>query len=248
MQPKTVAVVGYKDSGKTLVVGALTKELTRRGYGVGTIKHTADNIILDTPGKDTSRHRDAGSQATAILKETEAALFLDRHLTLQQAAALLAPIDFLLIEGFKSLNTHPRIIVPRDNREAKELRNGLELAVVKTPGSKFDADVDIPVLTSTQSEELADIVEARSYPLLPGLNCKTCGYSDCKSMGAALLRGEADIKQCVGFSAGVMLRVNNQVVPLNQFTQTLMKNVILGFLKTLKGVEYAGKVEIGFEQ
>ncbi|MCK4583557.1 molybdopterin-guanine dinucleotide biosynthesis protein MobB, partial [Candidatus Bathyarchaeota archaeon] len=44
--PKTVAVVGFKDSGKTRAVETLVAELTRRGYRVGTLKHTAENIAL----------------------------------------------------------------------------------------------------------------------------------------------------------------------------------------------------------
>jgi len=35
---KAVSVVGYKKSGKTRVVTALVKELTSRGYKVGTLK------------------------------------------------------------------------------------------------------------------------------------------------------------------------------------------------------------------
>ena len=138
MPPRAVAVTGFKNSGKTRVVEALTKELTLRGYKVGTLKHTADDIPLDTPGKDTSRHRAAGSTATAILQENTTAVFLDQHLTLQQTAEKLGPLDYLIIEGFKTKDTQARIIVPRENMELDQLRNGLEIAVVKVPESNFN--------------------------------------------------------------------------------------------------------------
>ena len=81
MPPKTVSVTGFKNSGKTMVVEALVKELSTRGRRVGTLKHTADDIYLDTPGKDTSRHRDAGSIATGILQDNTTALFLEERLS-----------------------------------------------------------------------------------------------------------------------------------------------------------------------
>ena len=248
MPARAVAVTGYKNSGKTRVVETLTKELTKRGYKVGTIKHTADDINLDTPGKDTQRHREAGSKATAILQENTTAVFLDRHLTLQQAAEHLGPLDFLVIEGFKTLDTHARILVPRENSELDSLRNGLAIAVVKVPESKYYAETDLPVLTLDKVSELADIVEAKTYPLLPGLDCHSCGYDDCKAMGEALLAGEAEINQCVGYGSSFSLRVNDQEVAMNNFTRATMENVILGFLKTLKGGEEARKIELEFEK
>ncbi len=248
MPARAVAVTGYKNSGKTRVVEALTRELTERGYKVGSVKHTADNITLDTPGKDTARHRASGSVATAILQENTTAVFIDRHLTLQQAAEHLGPLDFLIIEGFKTLGTHARIIVPRENKELESLSNSLEIAVVKVPESTFNADANIPILELKQVTELADIVESKAYPLLPGLDCHSCGYDDCRSMGAALLAGESEITQCIGYGPSFKLRVNDQDVPMNNFTRKTMENVILGFLKTLKGGEESRKVELRFEQ
>ena len=247
MPTKTVAVIGFKNSGKTRVVEALTKELTGRGYSVGTLKHTADDIILDTPGKDTSRHRAAGSTATAILQENATAVFLDQHLTLQQTAEKLGPIDYLVIEGFKTKNTHARIIVPRENVELEQLQNGLEIAVVKVPESKFNMETELPVYTIDQASGLVDLVETRAFPLLPGLDCHSCGYPDCKTMGAALLSGESDISQCVGYGADFMLRVNDTDIPLGGFTRKALQNVVLGFIKSLKGGEDAKKIQLEFE-
>ena len=248
MPARAVAVTGFKNSGKTRVVEALTAELTKRGYKVGTIKHTADTVTLDSPGKDTERHRKAGSRATAILQDEAAAIFLDKHLALQEAAHKLDPLDFLVIEGFKTVNTHARIIVPRDNTELDKLMNGLEIAIVNLPESSFHKDTEIPQLTLDKVEELADIVVSNAFPLLPGLDCHSCGYPDCKSMGAALLVGEAKITQCIGYGSGFKLKVNDIDVPLNNFTRTAMQNVILGFIKTLKGGEEAKKVELEFEE
>ena len=247
MPVKAVAVTGLKNSGKTRVVEALTKELTGRGYKVGTLKHTADDFTLDTPGKDTSRHRAAGSTATAILQENTTAVFLDQHFTLQQTVEKLGPIDYLIIEGFKTKDTHARIIVPRENRELELLKNGLEIAVVKIPESSFNAPTEVPVYTLDQASELADIIETKTFPMLPGLDCHTCGYPDCKTMGAALLAGEAEITQCIGYKGGFNLKVNGSDIPLGGFTRKALQNTLLGFIKTLKGCEDPKTIQLEFE-
>ena len=243
MPPKTVSVTGFKNSGKTMVVEALVKELSTRGHRVGTLKHTADDIDLDTPGKDTSRHRDAGSVATGILQENTTALFIDEKLSIHQAAEKLGVIDILVIEGFKTVDTHARVIVPREDGDVEKLANGLEIATVKIPGSNYNGEA----LTLDDAAKIADIIEARAYPMLPGLDCQSCGYDDCKSMGVALLAGEAELSQCVGFRSDGALKVNGVDVAMGNFVRDIMKNVVLGFIKSLKGGEVARKVELSFE-
>lgn len=153
-----------------------------------------------------------------------------------------------MIEGFKTLSTHARILVPRENNELDSLMNGLEIAVVKVPESRYDAEAELPVLSLDQASELADIVESKAYPLLPGLNCHSCGYDDCKEMGKKLLAGEAEITQCIGYGPSFTLKVNDQTVAMNNFTRATMENVILGFLKTLKGGDEARKIKLEFEK
>ncbi|MBN2334261.1 molybdopterin-guanine dinucleotide biosynthesis protein B [Candidatus Bathyarchaeota archaeon] len=245
--PKTVAVVGYKDSGKTRVVEALVNELTGRGRRVGTLKHTAEDTGFDTPGKDTARHREAGSKATAILHDNAAAIFIDDHVSVADAVKALGHLDILIIEGFKTLDTHARILVPRKDEDVGKLSNGLEIAAVMITGSGFTGVTDLPMVPLAEASRLADIVEDRSYPMLPGVNCRGCGYDDCRSLGEAILRGEADASQCVRNSVEFTLRVNGEPVPLGGFVQRAFKGMLVGFLKSLKGGDDPRRVEIAFE-
>ncbi len=245
--PKTVAVVGYKDSGKTRAVETLVTELTRRGHRVGTLKHTAENIEFDTPGKDTARHREAGAKATAILHQSAAAMFIDDHVQIGDAVKALGDLDILVVEGFKTLDTHARILVPREDDDIPKLSNGLEIAAVKIHGSTFMGDTDLPVVNLADAEALADIVEEKAYPMLPGVNCHGCGYQDCRSLGQAILGGEADARQCVRNSVEFTLRVNDEPVPLGGFVQRAFKGMLVGFLRSLKGGDNPRRVEIAFE-
>jgi molybdopterin-guanine dinucleotide biosynthesis protein B len=245
--PKTVAVVGFKDSGKTRAVETLVAEFTKRGYRVGTLKHTAENIALDTPGKDTARHRKAGAKATAILHQNAAAIFIDDHVKVGDAVNALGDIDILVIEGFKTLDTHARLLVPREDEDIEKLRNGLEIAAVKIPGSRFSGDTDLPVVQLGDAPRLADLVEEKAYPMLPGVNCHGCGYDGCRSLGEAILGGEAEARQCVRNRVEFTLRVNDEPVPLGGFVQRAFKGMLVGFLRSLKGGGNPRRVEIAFE-
>jgi molybdopterin-guanine dinucleotide biosynthesis protein B len=62
-----VIVTGYKDTGKTTAIEGMVKELSARGYAIGTMKHCHHGYDLDRPGKDSWRHQKAGSAGTALI-------------------------------------------------------------------------------------------------------------------------------------------------------------------------------------
>jgi molybdopterin-guanine dinucleotide biosynthesis protein B len=245
MSVRAVAVVGFKASGKTRVVEAIVRELRDRGYVVGTLKHTTEDVLLDTPGKDTWRHREAGAGATAILHESSAAFFFDRYLTVYEAASKLGGLDFVVLEGFKSLGTVAKIILPREAGEVERLSDGLEIACVDLVDGGFGSGVRVPVFSIDDIGGVVDIVEDRVFHLLPSLNCHGCGYSDCREMATAILAGDSDVDKCVVMGAtGISLRVDGEEVLLGPFVQELIRNVITGLVKTFKGVEDPRRIEL----
>ena len=244
--PRAVVVVGFKAAGKTRVVEAIVSELTRRGYQVGTLKHTADDQPLDKAGTDTWRHAEAGAVSSAIISDKRTAIFLRRAMNLQRAADALGEVDFIVMEGFKTLDIAPRVIVLRSSDEVEKLKTGLEIAAVEIDGKECKI-VGIPTLPLSDSIALTDIVEKHAYPLLAGLNCKACGYPTCREMGKAILQGKCEAEKCVKYCGEVMLRVDGSTIPLNKFTGSTLANIVLGYLKTLKGSEAPRRVELEFE-
>ncbi len=102
---KRIHIVGRKNNGKTQLVVDLVTELSRSGYRVATIKHTHHRHELDTPGKDSWRHRQAGAAMVGVLSDQLSAIFLpvdtsvggeDRYRLLQP---LLDNCDLVLVEG-----------------------------------------------------------------------------------------------------------------------------------------------------
>ena len=103
---KRVHIVGRKNSGKTTLVVELVQHLTAAGYRVGTIKHTHHHHELDTPGKDSHRHRAAGAAVVGILSPGMTAVFRPTDDATQDAsgrydhlAPMFADCDIVLVEG-----------------------------------------------------------------------------------------------------------------------------------------------------
>ncbi len=102
-----LGIVGWSGSGKTTLVVALVPELQRRGLRVSTIKHTHHAVDLDRPGKDTYRHREAGAVEVMLASSSRWVLMHELRdapaPSLDQMLGRLAPVDLVLIEGFKAL-------------------------------------------------------------------------------------------------------------------------------------------------
>ncbi len=71
-----IHVVGRKNHGKTRLVTALVQHLSGLGLRVGTIKHTHHRHELDTEGKDSWQHRQAGAALVGVLSQQLTAIFL----------------------------------------------------------------------------------------------------------------------------------------------------------------------------
>lgn len=105
MPANRIHIVGRKNSGKTTLVTELVRELSRRGLRVATIKHTHHHHELDTPGKDSHRHREAGAAMVAILAPGMTAVFepqaTDRSSDerLEDVCGRMTNCDLILVEG-----------------------------------------------------------------------------------------------------------------------------------------------------
>ena len=113
--PPIVSIVGKSKSGKTTLLEKLIAELKSRGYQVATIKHTPQEMTFDEPGKDSWRHTQAGSQATAISSPDKTVLIKPTSgaTSLGEVAHLLGEdYDIILTEGFRQSN-YPKIEVHR---------------------------------------------------------------------------------------------------------------------------------------
>lgn len=102
---KRVHIIGRKNQGKTTLVVELVHALTKLGLRIGTIKHTHHHHELDTPGKDSHRHRESGASVVGICSPSTNAVFWPRddqvtdETKYDKFAAMAEGCDLILVEG-----------------------------------------------------------------------------------------------------------------------------------------------------
>ena len=111
MECKAVAFTGPSNSGKTTLIEKIAIHQHRR-RSIAVIKHDPkDKAIFDQEGKDSDRFFKTGAEV-AVLSPERTTLFSHRSRGIEEAARLLAPFDWLLVEGLRTLPL-PRIGVFR---------------------------------------------------------------------------------------------------------------------------------------
>jgi sulfur carrier protein ThiS adenylyltransferase len=159
---KIVAVVGPSGSGKTTLLARLIPELRSRGLKVGVIKHTHKDVALDTEGKDTWTFTEAGAGTVGIITSSRAAVFLKSAPDVGDLARrFFADADIVLIEGGKAIGGLKKISLVREGVERIPVPPDELLAVI----SDGPAGGNAPVLRTSQTKELADLLVAAPLPV-----------------------------------------------------------------------------------
>jgi molybdopterin-guanine dinucleotide biosynthesis protein MobB len=139
---RVVAIVGHQGSGKTTLIERLIPALRARGLTVSTIKHTHHHQIeLDSPGKDSHRHRMAGAAEVIVASDAGWARIASstEPASLQILLGQLRPVDVVLVEGFKKLEWLRRVEVFRGPGEPLAQADPGIAAVVSPAGLTLPA-------------------------------------------------------------------------------------------------------------
>jgi molybdopterin-guanine dinucleotide biosynthesis protein B len=131
----------------------------RKGYRIGTIKHSHHVFDFDKTGKDSWRHKDAGAETVIIASPGKIAMVKNDHQgTLESLQNYFDDLDLVIAEGYKRARK-PKIEVVRAARHSQALLMGDPhlVAVVSDAG----LDLDVPVFGLEDIDFLADFVEER---------------------------------------------------------------------------------------
>lgn len=113
---KIFGLAGWSGSGKTTLLTRIIPELRALGLSVSTIKHAHHAFDVDQPGKDSYRHREAGAAEVLVTSSRRWALMHELRgepePSMDFLLTRLAPVDIVLVEGFKS-HPHPKLEVWR---------------------------------------------------------------------------------------------------------------------------------------
>ncbi len=228
---KAIAIIGYKNSGKTALAEALGQELDRRDIPCAFAKFSSHGF--DRENTDTERLSRLCSPVLGFAPH-ESTTSWSGAMKLADLA-YLARDKFLIVEGGKSQTTLPRIILSQSRQEVEELDNGLALATWKGPSLGH-----IPTLEDIS--RLADTAMEKGF-LLPGLDCGTCNRPDCLHLAREIVAEQATTGDCAASRAELEICVNGNKIPLNGFLNDMISGSILGMLSPLKGFG-AGEIDI----
>lgn len=156
---KVINIVGSSSNvGKTYLLEGLIKELKARGYSIATIKHDVHGFDIDKKGKDTYKHREAGSETVIISSKNRLAMIkeLEEETELNDIIEMVLDKDIILVEGYKKSTLRKievfrsgvsdKIITPKENIIAIASDINLEIE-------------DIIVVEREDYKTLADLIE-----------------------------------------------------------------------------------------
>jgi molybdopterin-guanine dinucleotide biosynthesis protein MobB len=154
-----VSVVGKSDSGKTTLMERLIRELTDRGYRVGSVKHHVHDFDIDVPGKDSWRHSRAGAAVTLVSSPSKLGMtrVMDHEATREELLGLAHDVDILLTEGYRRAG-NVRIEVSRRARSTELVCESSELFALVTDNAELEIGA-VPVFALDDVRGLADLVE-----------------------------------------------------------------------------------------
>jgi molybdopterin-guanine dinucleotide biosynthesis protein B len=158
--PPIICIVGRSQSGKTTLIEKLIPALKRRGYRIGTIKHSHHIFDFDKSGKDSWRHKDAGAETVIIASPGKIAMVKNDHQgTLDGLQDFFGDLDLVITEGYKK-ERKPKIEVVRSARHAEALlKDDRHLVAVVTDA---DLEMEVPVFGMEDIDQLADFI-AKKY-------------------------------------------------------------------------------------
>ena len=119
---KTIAVIGWKNSGKTTLVSRLVSHLRKKKFKVGVVKHAHHTFDIDHPNTDSYKIRQAGSYKTTIVSEKRLAHIEEKispEIDIEELIKLNNGCDILIFEGFKKIKKLSKIEVnlTKNNKE-----------------------------------------------------------------------------------------------------------------------------------
>lgn len=158
-------VTGWKNTGKTTLTERLVAEITGRGLTVSTIKHAHHSAEIDEPGRDSHRHRTAGAMQVVLATPVRWALMTELRgapePALDRLLAHLAPVDLILIEGYKR---SPHFKIEAHRPEGGQPLLARESETVRAVASTLAADdprlagLSVPVLNLNDIPAIANFI------------------------------------------------------------------------------------------
>ena len=160
---KIFGFIGYSNTGKTTLIEKLIVLYTAQGRRVSAVKNAHHGFDMDRPGKDSFRYREAGALQVLIATGQRWALLSEVRegpMPLDALLHQLAPCDLVLVEGFKSEGSFPRIEVRRaTNTEPPLFPHDANVVAIAADHAIDTRERPLPVLDLNDVTKIAAFVD-----------------------------------------------------------------------------------------
>ncbi|MDR3683643.1 MAG: molybdopterin-guanine dinucleotide biosynthesis protein B [Geothrix sp.] len=161
---KVMGIVGWSGSGKTSLLVGLLPIFKGMGFTVSTMKHAHHRFDVDTPGKDSFRHREAGASEVLVVTSSRWVLMHESREEpeppIETLIERMTPVDLLLIEGFKT-HHHPKLEIHRES-EGKALLCPEDPEIVAVASDRPLPGLKIPRLDLNDPSAIAGFILAHT--------------------------------------------------------------------------------------
>jgi molybdopterin-guanine dinucleotide biosynthesis adapter protein len=163
---RVIGLAGWSGAGKTTLLTKLIPRLVARGLEVSTIKHAHHSFDVDHPGKDSHSHRLAGATEVLVSSSARWALLHElrgaAEMRLEDLLGKLAPVDLVIIEGFKRA-LHPKLEVYRAAIGKPPLHRD-DPKIVAVAADVILPSAEVPVLAIDDVEGIIEVILAHAEP------------------------------------------------------------------------------------
>jgi molybdopterin-guanine dinucleotide biosynthesis adapter protein len=164
---RIIGLAGWSGSGKTTLLAKVIPRLAARGYTVSTVKHAHHGFDLDQPGKDSFMHREAGATEVVISSARRFAILHELRdnpeWDLPDLLAKLAPVDLVLVEGFKR-DAFPKLEIHRA-ANGKPLLHPDDPHIIAVAADTPLPDARVPVIDLNDIGAVVEMLLKRAVPL-----------------------------------------------------------------------------------
>jgi len=228
-------------AGKTSLGERIVEGLRRKGVVVAVVKQTHEPQI--DPGSDPGRYWAAGASSVIVSSPEETTIYVEAEHDLRSIIMKYMPYHpLVLVEGFRGIGVGKAIAIAENEEELKHL--------VKEPGLWFIVSHDFDLVSNAKEmgfhallfeevEALVGEIYKDSIQTLSSLmeheDCVKCGFGSCVELAEKILRMEIHPIDCPILSRGSVV-VNDHVVKLDRGMETILKNIVRGFLASIEGI------------
>jgi molybdopterin-guanine dinucleotide biosynthesis protein B len=163
---KVIGLAGWSGAGKTTLLSRVIPRLLARGLRASVIKHAHHEFDVDVPGKDSWVHRQSGATEVLVSSTRRWALMHElrgaREPRLPELLAKMAPVDLVVVEGFK--REHLNKIEVHRSANGKPLLFPDDASIVGI-ASDVAVETSLPMVHLDDIEEVAALMLRSAIPV-----------------------------------------------------------------------------------